>query len=121
MGKHDDQIDALVHGLHRVEARAPAIIDEYHDHPRPGYVVPAWSQEQGGYFIQVPPIQQSDDDISLECRWLKRDIYSALGVPTEILETVKANEREFEEMYREWLRSNPVIRKVGQHEHSTGQ
>ncbi|ASA22099.1 hypothetical protein [Paenibacillus donghaensis] len=85
------------------------IIDEYHDHPRPGYMVPARSLEQGGYFIQVPPIQQSDEETSIEYRWTKQDIYAYFGVPAEILKTVKANECKYEELYREWIKNNGAL------------
>lgn len=112
------------------------IIDEYHDHPRPGYMLPVWSQDREGYFIQVPPIQQNDEELSLERRWSREEICSYLGVPAEMLKPIKANEQESHEMFLTWLKSNPpirigvdlvsgtdktVIRKVDPYEHSTGQ
>ncbi|OMD85600.1 hypothetical protein BSK49_18975 [Paenibacillus odorifer] len=110
------------------------IIDEYHDHPRPGLMVPVWGREHGGHFIQVPPIQQNDEEQSFEHRWSKEEICSYLGVPEEMIKTIKANEREYEAMYREFIKTNfpfllsvdlalgtdeTVIRKVDSHEQST--
>ncbi|WP_342477792.1 hypothetical protein NYE24_00605 [Paenibacillus sp. FSL H7-0350] len=109
MGNQNDQMDALVCGLRRV----PLIIDEYHDNPRPGYVVPAWSRDQGGYFIQVPPIHCNNDEQPLEHRWSKEEICSVLGVPAEMFNTLKSNEREHEEMYQAWLKSRFGIQKGG--------
>lgn len=112
------------------------IIDEYHNHPRPGCMVPAWSREQGGYFIQVPPIQPNDEEAVIESRWSLEYVCSAMGVTETMIQHLKSHERENEEMYLNWIKNNSpyhigvdftsrtdetAFRKVDPDEHSTGQ
>ncbi len=43
------------------------IIDEYHDHPRPGFKLPVWSRECGAHFIEVPPITHKNEQACGVC------------------------------------------------------
>lgn len=47
-----------------------------------------------------------DEELSLDRKWSREEICSYLVVPAEMLKTIKANERESEEMYKEWLKNN---------------
>lgn len=56
------------------------------------------SRERESYFIEVVPIQTHDELTIPEERWSLEYICSYLGVPAEMIKTIKANERENEVM-----------------------
>ncbi|MEK4993292.1 hypothetical protein [Paenibacillus sp. FSL H7-0918] len=96
------------------------------------------SRERESYLIEVVPIQHQDEQTIPEEQeqWSLEDVCSYLGVPAGMIKTIKANERESHEMYREFIKTNfpfhicvdltpgtdkTVIRKVDSHGQCTGQ
>ncbi|CAH1054000.1 hypothetical protein [Paenibacillus pseudetheri] len=64
------------------------------------------SRERESYLVEVVLIQHQDGQTIPEEQWSLEDVCSYLGVPAGMIKTIKANERESHEMYREFIKTN---------------